>query len=61
MAKWSWNLDMNGVFTVKVLSLLADEKILKVDATAMNNLIPKKVGVFTWRALKGKIPVRMEL
>lgn len=52
---------MNGVFTVKVLSLLADEKILKVDATAMNNLIPKKVGVFMWRALKGRIPVRMEL
>lgn len=29
--------------------------------TLRNNLIPKKVGGFMWRALKGTIPVRVEL
>lgn len=62
---WIWNLDNDGVFTVKALAFLVDELFLQVGAadreTKRNNLIPKKVGVFMWRALKGRLPVRVEL
>ena len=42
-----------------------EEKILHVDSgrheTLWNKLAPKKVNIFVWRALKGRLSVRVEL
>ena len=42
-----------------------DDKILRLESgiqeTLWNKLVPKKVNIFVWRALKGRIPVREEL
>ena len=63
--RWRWTLFEDGNFTVKELSSLIEEKILHVESggqeTLWNKLVPKKVNIFVWRALKGRIPVRVEL
>ncbi|GJS10798.1 nucleotide-binding alpha-beta plait domain-containing protein [Tanacetum coccineum] len=63
--KWRWTLDVDGEFTVKELDRLVEEKILHTDSggqeTIWNKLVPKKVNIFVWRALKGILPVRVEL
>ncbi|XP_071738620.1 uncharacterized protein [Rutidosis leptorrhynchoides] len=64
--KWSWGLDSSkGNFETKTLSLALDLKLLSRGAnrleTLRNNLIPKKVEVFIWRARKKRLPVLMEL
>ncbi|XP_071726629.1 uncharacterized protein [Rutidosis leptorrhynchoides] len=63
--RWSWSLSTNGRFTIKMLSNSIDEKILSSTSnsieTLRNNLVPKKVEIFVWSALKRRIPVRIEL
>ncbi|GKD95506.1 RNA-directed DNA polymerase, eukaryota, reverse transcriptase zinc-binding domain protein, partial [Tanacetum coccineum] len=63
--KWRWTLNGDGNFSVKDLSRLVEEKILDVEIggqeTIWNKLVPKKVNIFVWRVLKGRIPVRKEL
>ncbi|GJR73861.1 reverse transcriptase domain, reverse transcriptase zinc-binding domain protein [Tanacetum coccineum] len=63
--RWRWTLHESGDFTVKELTKLVEEKILDVniegDATIWNKWVPKKVNIFVWRALKGRLPVREEL
>ncbi|GJR85663.1 reverse transcriptase domain, reverse transcriptase zinc-binding domain protein [Tanacetum coccineum] len=63
--KWRWTLNGDGDFSVKDLSRLVEEKILDVERggqeTIWNKLVPKKVNIFVWRVLKGRIPVREEL
>ncbi|XP_071708911.1 uncharacterized protein [Rutidosis leptorrhynchoides] len=63
--KWSWNLDINGCFTVRKLSTLVDEKIIEIGnnlvETACNNLIPRKLEIFAWRVFKKRLPLRIEL
>ncbi|GKB63320.1 reverse transcriptase domain, reverse transcriptase zinc-binding domain protein [Tanacetum coccineum] len=63
--RWKWMLHEGGNFTVKELSRLVEEKILRSESsfqeTLWNKLVPKKVNIFIWRALKGRIPVREEL
>ncbi|GJR80534.1 alpha/beta hydrolases superfamily protein [Tanacetum coccineum] len=60
-----WKLSEDGDFKVKELSRLIEDKILQVEndaqETLWNKLVPKKVNVFVWRALKGRLPVRVEL
>ncbi|GJT09653.1 putative RNA-directed DNA polymerase, partial [Tanacetum coccineum] len=60
-----WALQESGDFTVRGLTKLVEEKILNMEsggeATTWNNWVPKKVNVFVWRALKGRLPVREEL
>nr|GFB23861.1 RNA-directed DNA polymerase, eukaryota, reverse transcriptase zinc-binding domain protein [Tanacetum cinerariifolium] len=60
-----WTLDKNGEFTVKELARLVEEKILHTKSegheTLWNILVPKKVNIFVWRAIKGRLPVRVEL
>ncbi|GKA73737.1 RNA-directed DNA polymerase, eukaryota, reverse transcriptase zinc-binding domain protein [Tanacetum coccineum] len=50
---------------VKDLSRLIEEKILQEDSgaqeTLWNKLMPKKVNIFVWRALKGRLPFCKEL
>ncbi|XP_071714124.1 uncharacterized protein [Rutidosis leptorrhynchoides] len=63
---WKWVLANDGVFSVKRLSSLLDERILKnnnssTQKTLRNNLVPKKLEIFVWRALKKRLPVRTEL
>lgn len=62
--KWRWSLGEEGVFMVKELARLVEEKILHVESgeqeTLWNKLEPRKVNIFVWRALKGRIPVQVE-
>ncbi|GKB76223.1 RNA-directed DNA polymerase, eukaryota, reverse transcriptase zinc-binding domain protein [Tanacetum coccineum] len=63
--KWRWAISEDGEFKVKELTRLVEEKILQVEngyqETIWNKLVPKKVNIFVWRALKGRLPVRVEL
>ncbi|GJR70222.1 reverse transcriptase domain, reverse transcriptase zinc-binding domain protein [Tanacetum coccineum] len=63
--KGSWLLGEDGEFKVKELSRLIEVKNLHGEsggqATVWNKLVPLKVNIFVWRALKGRLPVRMEL
>ncbi|XP_071705377.1 uncharacterized protein [Rutidosis leptorrhynchoides] len=63
---WIWNLTGNGVFTTKKLASIIDEVILNIgsrpkEGFLKNNLVPSKVSIFIWRALKRRLPVRTEL
>ncbi|GJR02955.1 RNA-directed DNA polymerase, eukaryota, reverse transcriptase zinc-binding domain protein [Tanacetum coccineum] len=62
---WRWVQVEDGVFKVKELTRLVEEKILHVESggqeTISNKLVPKKVNIFVWRALKGRLSVRVEL
>ncbi|GJS85950.1 reverse transcriptase domain, reverse transcriptase zinc-binding domain protein [Tanacetum coccineum] len=63
--KWRWLLGEDGEFTVKDLAILVEEKNLHVEngghETLWNRLVPNKVNIFVWRALKGRLSVRVEL
>ncbi|GJY34184.1 putative reverse transcriptase domain-containing protein [Tanacetum coccineum] len=60
-----WTLGVDGVFSVRELARLVKEKVLRVESGGVemiwNNLVPKKVNIFVWRALRGRLPVRVEL
>ena len=62
---WKWSLDENGVFSVKILSSLVDEKCLAIGGNGntmlRNKIAPKKINAFMWRALRRRLPVRVEL
>ncbi|XP_071705301.1 uncharacterized protein [Rutidosis leptorrhynchoides] len=62
---WKWSLANNGVFAVKNLSVIIDDKLLSAGTnvleTLRNNLVPKKVEVFVWRARKKRLPSLTEL
>ncbi|XP_071713025.1 uncharacterized protein [Rutidosis leptorrhynchoides] len=62
---WECKLDNTGVYKTRVMASKIDEILLagygSNSGTLRNNLIPQKVGIFIWRVLKGRIPVRMEL
>ncbi|XP_071692058.1 uncharacterized protein [Rutidosis leptorrhynchoides] len=62
---WIWSLSSNGYFTTGCLSDLINLKILHAGQnnreTLRNNLVPKKIEVFSWRARKKRIPVLVEL
>nr|GEY79614.1 RNA-directed DNA polymerase, eukaryota, reverse transcriptase zinc-binding domain protein [Tanacetum cinerariifolium] len=63
--RWRWAQVEDGVFKVKELTRLVEERILHVESggqeTIWNKLVPKKVNIFVWRARKGRLPVRVEL
>ncbi|GJS77798.1 reverse transcriptase domain, reverse transcriptase zinc-binding domain protein [Tanacetum coccineum] len=60
--QWRWNLNEDGGFTVKDLTRKVEERTLQLEIsrqdTIWNKLVPKKVNVFVWRALKKRLPVR---
>ncbi|XP_071695666.1 uncharacterized protein [Rutidosis leptorrhynchoides] len=60
---WSWNMTSSGRFTTKALTDLIEEKIFAGNTlhieTQCNNLIPKKIEVFTWRARLRRLAVRV--
>ncbi|GKD70773.1 hypothetical protein Tco_1324863 [Tanacetum coccineum] len=57
--RWRWTLVEDGEFTVKEITRLIEEKILLSDnddqETLWNKLVPKKVNIFIWRALRGRL------
>ncbi|GJV35288.1 reverse transcriptase domain, reverse transcriptase zinc-binding domain protein [Tanacetum coccineum] len=63
--RWRWTLQESGDFTARDLTRLIEEKIINADngseATIWNKWVPKKVNIFVWRALKGRLPVHEEL
>ncbi|GJY39956.1 reverse transcriptase domain, reverse transcriptase zinc-binding domain protein [Tanacetum coccineum] len=63
--RWKWNVDDKGLFSVKVLSRYIEEHNMTVslegNKTIWRSIIPRKVNVFVWRALRGRLPVRTEL
>ncbi|GJS66376.1 transposon TX1 [Tanacetum coccineum] len=62
---WKWSLAENGIFSVRVLSTLVDEKNLDNGGdrktTLLNKIVSKKIIVFVWRALCRRLSVRVEL
>nr|GFA29086.1 RNA-directed DNA polymerase, eukaryota, reverse transcriptase zinc-binding domain protein [Tanacetum cinerariifolium] len=50
---WKWLLADNGIFSVKALTKLIEEKCIDVEnnivETIWNKLVPKKVNIFMWR------------
>nr|GEY73959.1 putative RNA-directed DNA polymerase, eukaryota, reverse transcriptase zinc-binding domain protein [Tanacetum cinerariifolium] len=60
-----WMLGEDGKFTVKELSRLIEQKVLHVESgmheTLWNKLVPKKVNIFVWKALRGRLPVWVEV
>ncbi|GKD29268.1 RNA-directed DNA polymerase, eukaryota, reverse transcriptase zinc-binding domain protein [Tanacetum coccineum] len=65
MDSWLWNLSEDGNFNVKDLAFMVYDICLHVGNTTQktlwNKLAPKKVNVFIWRVLHGRIPVHVEL
>ncbi|XP_071700634.1 uncharacterized protein [Rutidosis leptorrhynchoides] len=61
----SWSLSNNGIFFVRSLSTLIDKRLLGdasiSNETMKNNLVPKKIEIFVWRACQKRLPVRIEL
>ncbi|XP_071741403.1 uncharacterized protein [Rutidosis leptorrhynchoides] len=62
---WKWNFTSDRKFTVKKLSTIIDDNTIALNnfeqETIRNNLVPKKLEVFVWLALKKRLSVRMEL
>ncbi|XP_071694888.1 uncharacterized protein [Rutidosis leptorrhynchoides] len=62
---WDGSLGENGKFTTKVLSNLIQARVISSNVVGnerlRNALVSKKVGIFIWRALKGRLPVLCEL
>ncbi|XP_071740853.1 uncharacterized protein [Rutidosis leptorrhynchoides] len=65
MDVWKWNLNSSGLFTTKKMQLSIEEKALSEGRgqfeTLRNNLVPKKVEIFIWRAMHKRISVLIEL
>ncbi|XP_071687343.1 uncharacterized protein [Rutidosis leptorrhynchoides] len=62
---WRWTLSGNGIFITKILSDVITTKLLGAGTncfeTMRNDLVPKKVEVFVWRAKRRRLPVLSEL
>ncbi|XP_071740996.1 uncharacterized protein [Rutidosis leptorrhynchoides] len=63
--KWSWTLSSNGNFSVKRLNSIITDQFYTGNhsspETLLNNLVPKKIELFVWRAIRKRLPVRIEL
>ncbi|GJX11249.1 putative heat shock protein 70 family protein [Tanacetum coccineum] len=57
---WRWIHDDDGIFTVKRLRELIDDKILNktngIQETKWNKLSPRKICIFIWRLQKRRLP-----
>ncbi|XP_071739183.1 uncharacterized protein [Rutidosis leptorrhynchoides] len=62
---WEWKLNGCGKFSTQCLTKLimscAFPSNTTNTVTLTNNLVPKKVGVFVWRAMRNRLPVLLEL
>ncbi|XP_071700491.1 uncharacterized protein [Rutidosis leptorrhynchoides] len=64
-SKWQWVLDNSQGYSSRLVSTKIDDIIIEksghLQGTMKNNYLPQKIGIFVWRALRGRIPVREEL
>ncbi|XP_071714935.1 uncharacterized protein [Rutidosis leptorrhynchoides] len=62
---WRWCFSSSGTFSVKKLTRMVEDKMftapINTQSTLRNHLVPRKVELFVWRALKKRLPVRIEL
>ncbi|XP_071705148.1 uncharacterized protein [Rutidosis leptorrhynchoides] len=62
---WSWVLSNSKVFSSSSLREYIDDRLLPIpacsDKTLINKLVPQKISIFVWRALRNRLPVRLEL
>ncbi|XP_071714829.1 uncharacterized protein [Rutidosis leptorrhynchoides] len=62
---WSWSLSASGCFSVRELTGIIEDHVLPSvnmnQESLRNRLVPKKLEVFVWRAIKKRLPVRCEL
>ncbi|XP_071738834.1 uncharacterized protein [Rutidosis leptorrhynchoides] len=60
-----WKIAHTGIFTIRSLSLVIDNQLIEEDPrlfeTLRNNLVPKKLEIFVWRARQKRLPVMKEL
>ncbi|XP_071740466.1 uncharacterized protein [Rutidosis leptorrhynchoides] len=60
-----WSISSDGSFTVKKLCASIEDHVYsgisQNNETLRNNLIPKKLEIFVWRAIQRRIPTRIEL
>ncbi|XP_071720755.1 uncharacterized protein [Rutidosis leptorrhynchoides] len=66
ISTWRFTLGSNGEFSTRCAAAKFDEVIItrnnaSLVPTLRNNLIPQKIGIFIWRATRGRLPVRQEL
>ncbi|GJS70247.1 ribonuclease H-like domain-containing protein [Tanacetum coccineum] len=63
--KWLWSCDATGVFKVRSITSLIQNKLLeycKVDNYLLwNSWIPRKVNICVWRASLNRLPSRLNL
>ncbi|XP_071694800.1 uncharacterized protein [Rutidosis leptorrhynchoides] len=63
--EWKCMLSQDGKFTLKKLCLLIEEKTHSGITNAMesmrNNLVPKKLKIFVWRAAQKRLPTKFGL
>ncbi|XP_071738764.1 uncharacterized protein [Rutidosis leptorrhynchoides] len=62
---WCWKFSTKGDFTTKKLASLIDEKTI-LDTrtrpeTLKNSLVPGKIEIFIWRALRKRLATRVDL
>ncbi|XP_071715283.1 uncharacterized protein [Rutidosis leptorrhynchoides] len=62
---WAWKYQYNGIYTscslVKLINDVSTDGRNTSDPTVLNPLLPQKLSIFIWRAIKNKLPVRTEL
>ncbi|XP_071703855.1 uncharacterized protein [Rutidosis leptorrhynchoides] len=62
---WICNLESNGVYTSRSVASKIDavtlSSSLSGEETMRNKLLPQKIGIFIWRSIRKRLPVRFEL
>ncbi|XP_071727582.1 uncharacterized protein [Rutidosis leptorrhynchoides] len=64
-SKWVFKPSSKEVYSSKVIPSIIDDVILEGNSTEpeklRNNLLPQKLGIFVWRAIKNRLLTRVEL
>lgn len=60
---WVWSIDSDGVFGFASTRKWIDAMVLQANyfRTRWCKLVPRKVNIFVWRLLLGRIPITVEL
>ncbi|XP_071714775.1 uncharacterized protein [Rutidosis leptorrhynchoides] len=59
---WKWILDNSAIYNSKLVSTKIDaltiQRLGQSQETMRNNFIPRKINIFVWRIVRGRLPVR---
>ncbi|XP_071699458.1 uncharacterized protein [Rutidosis leptorrhynchoides] len=62
---WKWRFNTEGCFKTKAMTGILDEALIDDSvhrsATDRNRFIPQTLGIFVWRSIRSRLPVRLEL